>query len=183
MMAWSFNSQYSLLFSFWSFIWIWTKQKVTVTILTTCNSRSINSLVSTLCILNVIHSNDRLLVIVWGPYSLKRNCHFDEMFATGWPGSFHFDNFQRSQWQKFHQNHNTSVSVLWLVCISELRKGKDCNKKMLFELFIIHTQYSTSVTGNLLLFATHLPADNWVNITLADFRVLPTKPNVTKASV
>ena len=45
--------------------------------------------------------------------SLKRKCrHFDEIFITGCTGSCHFDNFQCSQWWKFHQNEDISVSVL-----------------------------------------------------------------------
>ena len=44
--------------------------------------------------------------------SLKRKCrHFDEIFITGCTGSCHFDNFQCSQWWKFHQNEDISVSV------------------------------------------------------------------------
>ena len=45
--------------------------------------------------------------------SLKQKCrHFDEIFITGCIGSFHFDNFQCSQWWIFHQNEDFSVSVL-----------------------------------------------------------------------
>ena len=45
--------------------------------------------------------------------SLKRKCrHFDEILITGCTGSCHFDNFQCSQWWKFHQNEDISVSVL-----------------------------------------------------------------------
>ena len=44
--------------------------------------------------------------------TLKRKCrHFDEIFITGCTGSCHFDNFQCSQWWKFHQNEDISVSV------------------------------------------------------------------------
>ena len=46
-------------------------------------------------------------------HSLKRKCrHFDEILITGCTGSCHFDNFQCSQWWKFHQNEDISVSVL-----------------------------------------------------------------------
>ena len=38
-------------------------------------------------------------------------CHFDEIFITGCTGSCHFDNFRCSQWWKFHQNDNISVTV------------------------------------------------------------------------
>ena len=45
--------------------------------------------------------------------SLKQKCrHFDEILITGCTRSCHFDNFQRSQWWKFHQNEDISVSVL-----------------------------------------------------------------------
>ena len=45
--------------------------------------------------------------------SLKRKCrHFDEIFITGCTGSCQFDNFQCSQWWKFHQNEDISVSVI-----------------------------------------------------------------------
>ena len=45
-------------------------------------------------------------------HTLKRKCrHFDEIFITGCTGSCHFDNFQCSQWWKFHQNEDISVSV------------------------------------------------------------------------
>ena len=51
--------------------------------------------------------------------SLKRKCrHFDEIFITGCTGSCHFDNSQCSQWWKFHQNDNISVSVLSLSDVS-----------------------------------------------------------------
>ena len=44
--------------------------------------------------------------------TLKRKCrHFDEIFITGCSESCHFDNFQYSQWWKFHQNEDISVSV------------------------------------------------------------------------
>ena len=43
---------------------------------------------------------------------LKRKCRqFDEILITGCTGSCHFDNFQCSQWWKFHQNEDISVSV------------------------------------------------------------------------
>ena len=38
-------------------------------------------------------------------------CHFDELFVTGCAGSCHFDNFQCSQWRKFRQNNDISVSA------------------------------------------------------------------------
>ena len=46
------------------------------------------------------------------PSTLKRKCrHFDEIFVTGGTESCHFDNFRCSQWWKFHQNDDISVSV------------------------------------------------------------------------
>ena len=43
---------------------------------------------------------------------LKRKCrHFDEILITGCTGSCHFDNFQCSQWWKFHRNEDISFSV------------------------------------------------------------------------
>ena len=54
--------------------------------------------------------------MVFGYASLKRKCcHFDEILITGCTGSCHFDNFQCSQWWKFHQNEDISVSVLLLI--------------------------------------------------------------------
>ena len=45
--------------------------------------------------------------------SLKWKCHhFDEILITGCAGSCHFDNFQCSQWLKFHQNDDIFVSVI-----------------------------------------------------------------------
>ena len=45
--------------------------------------------------------------------SLKRKCcHFDEILITDCTESCHFDNFRCSQWWKFRQNDNISVSVL-----------------------------------------------------------------------
>ena len=45
-------------------------------------------------------------------HALKRKCrHFDEILIIGCTGSCHFDNFQCSQWWKFHQNEDISVSV------------------------------------------------------------------------
>ena len=48
-------------------------------------------------------------------HSLKRKCRFDEIFITGCTESCHNDNFQCSQWWKFHQNDNISISVFVLV--------------------------------------------------------------------
>ena len=46
------------------------------------------------------------------PWTLKRKCrHFDEIFVTGGTEICHFDNFRCSQWWKFHQNDDISVSV------------------------------------------------------------------------
>ena len=63
--------------------------------------------------LNVMHLNIPLTecwTLCWA--ILKRKCrHFDEIFITGCTGSCHFDNFQCSQWWKFHQNEDISVSV------------------------------------------------------------------------
>ena len=48
--------------------------------------------------------------------SLKQKCrHFDEIFITGCTESCQNDNFWCSQWLKFHQNDNISVSVLVLL--------------------------------------------------------------------
>ena len=60
--------------------------------------------------------NDALPNDVIGPSSsmttLKQKCrHFDEILITGCTGSCHFDNFQCSQWWKFRQNEDISVSV------------------------------------------------------------------------
>ena len=44
--------------------------------------------------------------------TLKQKCrHFDEIFITGCTESCQNDNFRCSQWLKFHQNDNISVSV------------------------------------------------------------------------
>ena len=44
--------------------------------------------------------------------TLKRKCHhFDEIFITGCTESCQNDNFQCSQWRKFRQNDDISVSV------------------------------------------------------------------------
>ena len=46
--------------------------------------------------------------------SLKWKClHFDEIFITGYTGSCQNDNFQCSQWWKFHQNINTFIIQCW----------------------------------------------------------------------
>ena len=45
-------------------------------------------------------------------WALKRKCHhFDEIFITGCTESCQNDNFQCSQWRKFRQNDDISVSV------------------------------------------------------------------------
>ena len=51
--------------------------------------------------------------------SLKRKCcHFDEILITDCTESCHFDNFRCSQWLKFRQNDDISVSVFVLTqCI------------------------------------------------------------------
>ena len=50
--------------------------------------------------------------------TLKRKCsHFDEIFITGCTESCHFDNFRCSQWWRFRQNEDISVSVHWAFLI------------------------------------------------------------------
>ena len=69
------------------------------------------------CCIVIDDQNTSLITIT----TLKRKCrHFDEIFITGCTGSCHFDNFQCSQWWKFHQNEDISVSVnacIWLYMI------------------------------------------------------------------
>ena len=48
----------------------------------------------------------------WLAAALKRKCcHFDEILFTDCTESCHFDNFRCSQWWKFRQNDDISVSV------------------------------------------------------------------------
>ena len=55
----------------------------------------------------------RIAVIFCKRSSLKRKClHFDEIFITGCTESCQNDNFQCSQWWKFHQNDDIFVSVM-----------------------------------------------------------------------
>ena len=57
-----------------------------------------------LCIFNVFN--------VFTEPTLKRKCcHFDEILITDCTESCHFDNFRCSQWLKFRQNDDISVSV------------------------------------------------------------------------
>ena len=50
------------------------------------------------------------------PGLLKRKCcHFEEISVTGCAGSCHFDNFRCSQWRKFRQNGDVSLSVVGFV--------------------------------------------------------------------
>ena len=54
-----------------------------------------------------------IIQLRWHHNTLKRKCcHFDEILITGCTGSCHFDNFQCSQWWKFHQNEDIFVSVI-----------------------------------------------------------------------
>ena len=54
----------------------------------------------------------QFIIVLINTTALKRKCHnFDEIFIIGCTGSCHFDNFQCSQWWKFHQNYDISVSV------------------------------------------------------------------------
>ena len=51
---------------------------------------------------------------------MKRKCrHFDEIFITGCTKSCQNDNFRCSQWWKFHQNDNISVSVTQTLIIRQ----------------------------------------------------------------
>ena len=60
---------------------------------------------------NVLWSLSILFVTVTSG-TLKRKCHhFDEIFITGCTESCQNDNFQCSQWRKFRQNDDISVSV------------------------------------------------------------------------
>ena len=98
--------------------------------------------------------------------TLKRKCrHFDEILITGCTGSCHFDNFQCSQWWKFHQNEDISVSVngllpyapylnqRWLIINDILWYSfkwniylnvQDINPQVVFEIFIFKNQSRVS---------------------------------------
>ena len=66
--------------------------------------------VSTTCLYYAWTTDNNMIQDLWLP--LKRKCrHFDEILITGCTGSCHLDNFQCSQWWKFHQNEDISVSV------------------------------------------------------------------------
>ena len=59
-------------------------------------------------------------IFIADPRAQKQKCHhFDEIYVTGCSESCQNDNFLCSQWQKFHQNDNISISVLnvwtWMV--------------------------------------------------------------------
>ena len=41
----------------------------------------------------------------------RKCCHFDEIFISGYTESCYFDNFRCSQWWRFRQNEDFSVSV------------------------------------------------------------------------
>ena len=63
-----------------------------------------------------ISSPSAKLVLLWmslfNAHTLKRKCcHFDEILITDCTESCHFDNFRCSQWWKFRQNDDISVSV------------------------------------------------------------------------
>ena len=64
--------------------------------------------------------------------SLKRKClHFDEIFITGCTESCQNDNFQCSQWWKFHQNDDIFVSVIygpWCWLLSHACRQWNCSK-------------------------------------------------------
>ena len=55
-------------------------------------------------------SNMWWLVEYWN--LLRGICHFDDIFIIGCTKSCHSDNFWCSQWWKFHQNDDISISVL-----------------------------------------------------------------------
>ena len=70
----------------------------------------------------------------------ERKCrHFDEILITGCTGSCHFDNFQCSQWWKFHQNEDISVSVYTLREVMSSRRGRS----FLLTLSYAVTRYSS----------------------------------------
>ena len=50
----------------------------------------------------------------FGPVNrpMKWKCHIDEISITGCTGSYHFDNFQYSQWRNIHQYENIYISVV-----------------------------------------------------------------------
>ena len=59
-----------------------------------------------------IDCNDVSLLFGYKCCTLKRKCcHFDEILITDCTESCHFDNFRCSQWWKFRQNDDISVSV------------------------------------------------------------------------
>ena len=66
-----------------------------------------------LCIFNVFN--------VFTEPTLKRKCcHFDEILITDCTESCHFDNFRCSQWLKFRQNDDISVSVYFNLLNAEV---------------------------------------------------------------
>ena len=78
------------------------------------------------------------------PTTLKRKCrHFDEIFITGCTGSCHFDNFQCSQWWKFHQNEDISVSVNDLLstsCLNSLSAFSSTRSQKSWEKIICRSR-------------------------------------------
>ena len=48
-------------------------------------------------------------MVCW--YIETKMSSFDEILFNGYTGSYYFDNFQSSQWYKYHQNEDISVSM------------------------------------------------------------------------
>ena len=90
--------------------------------------------------------------------TLKRQCrHFDEIFITGCTESCQNDNFLCSQWWKFHQNDNISVSMNMPRCrISDVSVEKNRNKRDLVKYeFTIY--FERNVMGSLRTVTVKLP--------------------------
>ena len=84
------------------------------------------------------------------PFTETECCHFDEIFITGCTESCHFDNFQCSQWWRFHQNDDIFVSVLVTAALKASIKNKNvlCNAYLMHPIEII--EINTITTKNIL---------------------------------
>ena len=99
-------------------------------------------------------------------HSLKwKCCHFDEIFITVCTGSCQTDNFQCSQWWKFHQNDDISMSV----------QDSWCSMLAILFCFVLIWVILTFINGFMWIF-THIFQD-YVRDTGAIMWLLPCQRN------
>ena len=114
------------------------------------NNLSVSSVLICLVFMCVLHVHRD----VYHHWSLKRKCHhFNEIFITGCIRSL-TDNFQGSQWWKFHQN-----DIFILVVTTDNQKVLICQTSWC--LWILYFHSMNCANGLIFYFLLYIPVESY----------------------